>query len=547
MSRSTYIGVSLALLLSITVTAQVQTPQTVSVAGTVINISNNEPISNVTLIFNPRAQPGGGAQRLTATSDSAGKFTLPAVVPGLYSIQPQRVGFIVPRRYGLLPEVNVPVSQTIKDLKIQLTPTSVISGRVLDENGEPKSRALVQLMEPVYRDGRRMLAPGRGPGATTDERGEYRLANVEAGEYYIRALPASDAPTFAPSYYPGVPHPADAARITVNAGRDLSAIDIQLARGKLFTVRFKVRSALPLPANTPIFFFLAPQDRGDLHLTAFNTPFDAVGDDTYVTPRLPPGQYVVRMAYGSPGNALVTANLDLNITDRDEDLGTVVVPAGRSVNVRIGNAGVLPSGAAQQITVRAAPIDGPPVFTSARLGADGTGRISRNSPEPFQYVLPEGRYRVDVTGVPPGYSVSSAKFNGTEVLDHGLLIEGEPQGPLELTIVSGSATVSGVVRNSKDEPAGNSRVVLIPSPTRRGPMTNFPTVVTNAAGAFTMADVPPGEYGALAFDYIGSEASDRFYSDPEFLKAFDRQVQRLTVERGSASTVNLRLIPISKN
>ena len=68
---------------------------------------------------------------------------------------------------------------------LKLTPQSVITGRVLDEDGDPLPAAYVQIFTPQYENGYRTL---RSLDATNvDDTGRYRLSRIAPGHYYLRA------------------------------------------------------------------------------------------------------------------------------------------------------------------------------------------------------------------------------------------------------------------------------------------------------------------------------------------------------------------------
>ena len=63
---------------------------------------------------------------------------------------------------------------------------SVISGRVLDEFGEPVADAMVNAMRSAWTAGRRKLQP-TGRSAQTNDLGQYRIYGLPPGDYYVSA------------------------------------------------------------------------------------------------------------------------------------------------------------------------------------------------------------------------------------------------------------------------------------------------------------------------------------------------------------------------
>jgi ATP-dependent DNA ligase len=69
--------------------------------------------------------------------------------------------------------------------RVRMPPGALIAGTVTDMRGAPIADALVQGMMTVYRQGKVELQ--LRSTAQTKEHGEYRLTNLPAGRYYVRA------------------------------------------------------------------------------------------------------------------------------------------------------------------------------------------------------------------------------------------------------------------------------------------------------------------------------------------------------------------------
>src|SRR5262249_49622554 len=108
-----------------------------------------------------------------------------------YRLQASRPGPYIPTEYGQhkLGErgtaITIRPGQKTTDLRLELAPTSSISGRILDNDGEPLGRVEGQALQSVYLDGHRVLSPVQT--VMTNDLGEYRLRLLLPGQYYIRA------------------------------------------------------------------------------------------------------------------------------------------------------------------------------------------------------------------------------------------------------------------------------------------------------------------------------------------------------------------------
>jgi hypothetical protein len=155
-----------------------------------------------------------------------------------------------------------------------------------------------------------------------------------------------------------------------------------------------------------------------------------------------------------------------------------------------------------------------------------------------------GRFRIEVSGLPANVYLTSARYGGAEVIDGGIDVEGNPQGPLDLYLGGAGSvgTIEGVVRSRNGQPADNSVVVIAPAPSRRENPAAFRTAITDQVGLFSVRGLLPGEYTVLAWEGVEAGA----YQNPEFLRDFESRGVKATVERGSRNVVDVRVIPKSE-
>jgi beta-lactamase regulating signal transducer with metallopeptidase domain len=498
------------------------------VEGIVTRTGSIEPLPEVTITLTMGGPRSGNAQRYTGTTNAEGRFVVVDVMPGTYLITASKTGLAAPvRPPGPAPTVNVSAGQRVRDLKFELHPMSAVTGRIVDTNGEPARAISVFLLRQGYIGGRKIYS-NVGAAITTDDRGEYRLFNIQPGEYLLSAVPPQQKRDFAATYYPGTASVDAAQKIVVPAGKDLNGISFALANAAFHSARFKIINATPPPPNTPVQITTRLRARNG-HTLPLTRDFDYVGDNTYVVPRLSEGTHEIEVEWGPGyGPPVQRIQLTATIADRDVDLGTVTIGPVRTITGQVKSLD---------------PASSLPPISNLVLRAWGS--IIINLPVPlsangtFSIDLPEGRYRFVGPTLPADHYIASIRYGGQEVLDTGLLIDKTPPGPVEIGIAQGPGTLSGVVRNTKDEPVYLNRVVLSPAMSRRQNADAFAVVSTDTNGVFTFAKVPPGEYSLLALDVLPMEA----HLDAEFMKQFEKQEVKVTVERGSQKTVNLRNIP----
>src|SRR5205085_75774 len=102
----------------------------------------------------------------------------------------------------------------MQGISLVMTPEGTITGRVVDANGDPLSRASVQALKVAYQfNGRALVTVESVP---SDDNGNYRLFWLPPGQYYISATPADDRLRTLPVMLPS----ASSSSITITLARD---------------------------------------------------------------------------------------------------------------------------------------------------------------------------------------------------------------------------------------------------------------------------------------------------------------------------------------
>jgi hypothetical protein len=194
-----------------------------TIQGTVCEITTCRPVVGARLVLSKIA---GENNRRTAVTDPAGTFRFAQLPPGKYRLAVDADNHAAST---ILPLVEVTDGASIDGLKIEMRALGTISGRALDENGDPLVGARVEAMAFRPDDYFRMLTPIGG--ADSDDRGEFRISSLDPDEYYIRVLPSADSSvqrSFPTTYYPNTTDPSIAAKIVVAAGSEIGGIDPRL-------------------------------------------------------------------------------------------------------------------------------------------------------------------------------------------------------------------------------------------------------------------------------------------------------------------------------
>jgi hypothetical protein len=556
---------SLSLLLCVSAMAQqAETPKTARVAGRVVNLAG-EPVRRpiVKLL---------GARILTQTADAEGGFAFENVAPGSYTLIAFRGGYSA-QKYGapaplvqdceyaesiasasITPiallnlqrcftrapgvTLSLDAGQEMKDLKINLTPQATISGRVTNQDGEPVPKWEVRLMKTVHARGVRQLQDR--DRTRTDPDGNFAFGNVAPGRYYLYALdtislsaglnaerqgkasPEADLAT----YYPSEAQAARAGPIDVKPGADLRGMDILVRRAQVYSIRGKVA---------------APQDSGVsdqiLTLAAKGAPAAywreawarVYADGAFEFHKVAPGAYVLSggRAWGNVGAAPpMFTRKEVTVSSADVQGLTLEMLPGLSLSGRVTLEGGKPGG---WPSIWLQESEGSRSGGYAEPDPTGAFRFSRN--------IAPSTYVVNLLHPPSGTYVKSIRYGNHDALHSPLDLTGGAAGSLDVVLSSKVATITGTVKNAKDEAVTGvvvsvwPRVPLIAGGVKSGS--------TDQNGNFQILDLGPGDYFAAAWEDIDSGLLEY----PEFLAQFQNEAAAVTLEDGGRASADLKLIP----
>ena len=143
-----------------------------SVQGLAIKAGTTEPVAHARVMLT--SVDGRPADTRVVDTDERGRFTFRAVAAGTYRLLAQHDAFV--RATGRT--VTIASGQSIRDLVVAMTPTGVITGRVVDEYGDPVPDVYV-----------RASVKDSTFETTTNDLGEYRLFSLPPATYVVSAAP----------------------------------------------------------------------------------------------------------------------------------------------------------------------------------------------------------------------------------------------------------------------------------------------------------------------------------------------------------------------
>ena len=142
---------------------------------------------------------GGSGQRhepYEAVTDETGLFRVQDVEPGSYRVQLQRSGYAASGKANRNSTIQVNGGQDTKGLVFHMLEAGVITGKIIDLEGDPLRGVGVT----ATASGGRATIRNRGQmgNAASNDLGEYRIADLPPGKYIVQAWP-SESETALPS------------------------------------------------------------------------------------------------------------------------------------------------------------------------------------------------------------------------------------------------------------------------------------------------------------------------------------------------------------
>jgi len=535
-----------------------------TIDGVVTKEPGSEPVKKVLVELIAENQAEGGDY--TAVSGPDGSFHIEGIVPGRYHMFAERTGLLEVDKHRARSDgrvLTLTAGQEVKDLLIHVQAAAVVRGRVTDEDGDPLPNAQVAVLRQTFVSGHSRWE--QSGAERTNDLGEYRVAGLPSGSYYVSVSPPPDfkvliesagaaaqlqlhekgpdkpAPTsYQTTYYPGTGDRGQAAPIQLHAGDDFPA-NFSLTPSPSLSIR---GSVVNLPPRSSAVIMLQSRD--------FNLVLNGAEmhpDGSFVIRDVAPGTYTILATIeNSPVPMMARQALQLG-SNSVEDLRLQPQPGGwihGRLRLESKGGAVQRSGNqadASQIFLKLRSADGDDEalgeftmgdgFSSlAHVGADGS----------FEWKnVPPGNYYVELvgeSGTNLDWFLKSALAGNHDVDEAGVSVNGGAV-VLDLVASANGAVAEGMVTDQKGEPVANAMIVAVPEPRLRARIERYRTTESDQSGRFALHGIQPGDYTLFAWENVEGEA----YYNPDFLKTYETQGSALRVSEGDRKTVQLVVIP----
>jgi len=517
---------------------QASTP---SIQGKVLEEPEGPPIRKANVQLYGRKSPT--VSNYSAISDVQGQFTIDGVQPGQYVVVVERPGFVQSNRRIT---ISVEPGSGKNDLILHMQPAAVITGKILDLDGDPIGGVSVTATRAGSMGAERN---SRNYGnAATNDLGEFRISNLRAGRYKITASPpqtsqppenknGKDPSIFLTTHYPGVLDEDQAVAVEIHAGGE-TRINFGLLTGRAYRVSGSVTGVPSKGGMAQI--MLQPKGRGG----SPGAPQELGEGGRFEFANVLPGSYVAMLVMvtfegGQPAIRMLRLGQPIEVSNAHVEGLQLQPEAGGQVRGKFS----LDTGQKFDWTqlivtlvsveeqggdlVREGAMDLP---TSSNVNSDGTFELKN---------VPGGNYQLVVVARSndlPDYITKSVNLDGRDVADSGFPIL--PETYLDVVISANGASITGKVVDGNGQPIANATVVDVPSAEHRTRSDLFQRDTTDESGHFSLRGLNPGKYTVLAFEELQEDVRQA-----DFMKSYGTRGEIVQLDEGARKSVVLKLIP----
>jgi len=503
--------------------AQTQaTPSGYTIAGTIVSKTDGHPLAQARVTVRDVKDPKK-VQSLVTADD--GKFRFTGLPAAKYSLNGAKRGFI-PAAYDqhdfFSTAIVTGAALETESLVLRLAPVAVITGKVLDEAGDPIRRAMVSVYIDDHSTGIDQIHPSRM--TQTDDQGTYEITPLMPGTYFLSAsaqpwyavhpnsesegdpgvakpeTSTSTQPTadrsldvaYPTSYYPDVTDADSATPIPIRGGERID-VDIHLNPVPALRLIFRV------PANDTNGYTFPqiqqPAFDGDTPIQAVTTRLISPG--VMEVSGIPAGRY--NLIFNGAG-----APTEMNGVDFNRD-GEVIESSGSEAMSTVKVSAQVPAEATIPAHLAVGLRSGHRMLANWKnLDDKGEAQIDR---------IPPGKYEVLVWGPPKPYTITHMSAEGAAVSGHTLTVTAGSSPSLSLTLVGGSYEIDGTAKRA-GKPVPGAMVFLVPKNIETD--RDFRRDQTDLDGSFTLRNIVPGSYTLLAIE----NGWDLDWSKPDVISAY---------------------------
>ena len=499
-----------------------------TVDGKVVNAVTGQPVKKAVVTV----RNGSGRQSYFAASDAEGKFHIDNVQPEKYLATATAEGFANVQSTSGVKLFTVSGQQPVSGIEIRLAPLSVIAGKVTDDADQPLDGVSVMALRYFYQGDSKTL--NVGGSAQTDDRGQFRIFDIQPGRYYLVASAQYRGPSsygdperthstvpeqgYGALIYPGVADVSEASAHELKPGDEWLGANFRMRMRPAFHIRGRVAAA-PGRANLQVQQCsptLLPGRNLQAMMNRQTGVFDVVGALS--------GTYCMTVV--EPGRGGVAARRTLTVKDGDVNDIVLTPETPLSVTGTIAIDGTPPAKMPGMNVAMRSDED----FQQAR------GQVKSDNTFQIDNVYP-GRHIISFS-VGQQLYIKSMTY-GSDDVSSGVIPNVQPGVALNIVLGTDPGEIDGTVQLGSLASGAPVRLVALPDAAHaaRTDLVRYGSAA--AEGSFTLPSLAPGDYKIYAIEQRDNEDM----TNRDLLKALEGNAVQVTVH--AAGHEQISVTPVS--
>jgi protocatechuate 3,4-dioxygenase beta subunit len=584
-------------------TASTPAVGTGTIVGSVIGGVTGQPVRRARVNLSGSELRGSRS----ALTDEQGRFAFSALPAGRFTLSASKPGYLNVTYGQKTPGAGRPGTpiqladgQQLQ-VALQLPKGGVITGILLDDQGEPTPFINVRALRWMMRNGERTLQQAQS--TQTDDRGVYRIHGLPPGDYIVTATPRNTTITqvaqrieaemtairrqaetlasagnveareqllarmnliqaqvpeedqsagYGPVYFPGTTSASGAATVTLGVSEERTGIDFQLQLVQVAKVEGVILYPEgPAPQGVQVTLVGTQQLPGVGNVSARTDP-----QGRFRLSNVAPGQYkliargTIRGGRGEPpvdagrggGRGAAADQIRLwaaaDVFVDGRDIANLALALQPGMSVS-GRVAFEGTTAQPPSDLTRVRVSLSPVGPSNGLSGSSPGRADANGRFTIANVMP-GFYRISASGASGGWVIGSAVVGGVDTLDFPIEIEpNENVTGAVVTFVDRRTEVMGTLQDQRGQPTADYTIIVFPADRRYwvGQARRIQSGRPGTDGRFTFRNLPPGDYRITALP----DPEPGIWYDPAFLEELESVSIRFSLADGETKTQDLRI------
>ncbi len=459
-------------------------------------------------------------QIATTSTDTHGEFRFPIDHFGEYFVEVKKEGYSVPSVASgdAFARADVNRDHPTQDLRFSLTHPGEITGRVVDEDGNPVAGLQVGI-----EIGDSPIPIPMGAGGVTGQDGSFTMKELPAGQYIILVspkVPENVKAEFSEDDLKIVDQDIDSAPsapVPLSPGATTSVGTITVRKAPYYRAHVSVAGADCSPNERWTFSARTAKISPE-----FGRQITVPCGSGFLVRNLKPGSYLFTLRTGEPNETAKWALAEVEIRRANVEVSMVMSQAA-------------------EIHGRFIASEGATLPTFQRVGIMMRGRFD----SAVGAVDTEGKFTVrNLWGVPHDLSVQGlgGRYYVKEIRDNGVVmtdgmvtpVPGAQAQNLEIVLDDRPATITGSVRDG-DKPVRKPFVLVVRLPFTVGdPLMNSERPAGDDQGRFQISGLAPGEYRVIALtrNIVNTQVSNQLLM----------RAEKVMLERGGSQSVSLKIV-----